>query len=129
MLERMTSLGAYSYLYAAFMAFLITYIVMKVIALRQVLRKDEFKMEYKEKDRNLAMARLTKMFPIETVNFKGRIFKKGMTVRITTLQKKVFQGEFIGKNDLNVICILTNEHIIAHEMNKISEMISLDETK
>ena len=52
-----------------------------------------------------------------------------MNVRITTMQKKVFQGEFIGKNDIDVICIVTKEHIIAHEIRKIVEMVSLDETK
>ena len=67
------------------------------------------------------------MFPIETVVFKGNVFEKGMTVRITTMQKKVFQGEFVGKNDMDIICILTKNHIIAHEIRKITDMVSVDD--
>ena len=52
-----------------------------------------------------------------------------MKVKITTMQKKVFQGEFVGKNDLDIICIVTREHIIAHEIKKITQMVSLDEKK
>ena len=129
MLEKFASLGAYNYLYAAVLAFFITYIIMKLVRIKVIVGKDELKMDIGKADKRSVMERCTKLFPIETIDFKGRIFKKGMNVRITTKQKKVFQGEFVGKNDMNVICILTGEHIIAHEIEKITEMISLDETK
>ena len=90
---------------------------------------DELSMDVKNIDKNSVMERCTKLFPIETVVFQGDVFKRGMKVKITTMQKKVFQGEFVGKNDLDIICIVTREHIIAHEIKKITQMVSLDEKK
>ena len=49
----------------------------------------------------------------------------GMKVRITTLQQKIIEGEIIGKNDKDILCIITGEHIIAHEMNKIEDITEL----
>ena len=48
-----------------------------------------------------------------------------MKVRITTLQQKIIEGEIIGKNDKDILCIITGEHIIAHEMNKIEDITEL----
>ncbi len=128
MIEKLSALSGYDYFYAAVLAFFITYIFMRFRSLKKAFNeKDELEMDMKNIDKNSIMERCTKMFPIETISFNGRVFKRGMTVRITTLQKKVFQGEFVGKNDLDIICILTNKHIIAHEIKKITEMISLDE--
>lgn len=128
MLEKLSTLSGYDYFYAAVLAFFITYIFMRFRNLKKAFNeKDELEMDMKNLDKNSIMDRCTKMFPIETISYNGKVFKKGMTVRITTLQKKVFQGEFVGKNDLDIICILTNKHIIAHEIKKITEMISLDE--
>lgn len=128
MLEGLNSLNGYDYFYAAVLAFFITYVITKFRRLKNVLsEKDELEMNVNNIDKNSVIERCTKMFPIETIIFNGSVFKKGMTVRITTMQKKVFQGEFIGKNDMDIICILTNKHIIAHEIRKITEMISLDE--
>ena len=129
MLERLSSLSAYNYLYAALLAFCITYFIMKLRKLKGMMKNDELTMNITEIDKNMVMERCTKMFPIESVSFNGTVFRKGMNVRITPMQKKVFQGEFIGKNDIDVICIVTKEHIIAHEIRKIVEMVSLDETK
>lgn len=128
MLEGFSTLSEYDYFYAAVLAFFITYILMKFKSLTKAINeKDELEMNVKNIDKTSIIERCTKMFPIETISFNGRVFKKGTVVRITTIQKKVFQGEFIGKNDLDIICILTNKHIIAHEIKKITEMISLDE--
>ncbi len=129
MLEMFSSLGIYHYFYAALLALCITYIIMKLLKFRTLLAEEEFNLSFKGSDRKSVMAKCTRLFPIETFNFKGMDFKKGMTVRITTTQQKVFQGEFIGKNNLNVICILAGEHVIAHDVEKIKEMISLDEIK
>ena len=130
MLEKFTSLSLYNYFYAAVLAFFITYIITKFIRFKRVVNSnDELSMDVKNIDKNSVMERCTKLFPIETVVFQGDVFKRGMKVKITTMQKKVFQGEFIGKNDLDIICIVTREHIIAHEIKKITQMVSLDEKK
>ena len=48
-----------------------------------------------------------------------------MKVRITTLQKRIIEGEIIGKNDKDILCIMTSQHIIAHELNKIEDITEL----
>ncbi len=128
MLEKLMSLSLYNYLYAAVLAFFLTYIIMRFKKLRRSLYEtDELAMNVKNVDRTAVMERCTKMFPIETVIFNGKVFKRGMNVKVTTVQKKIFQGEFVGKNDMDIICIVTRDHIIAHEINKITGMISLDD--
>lgn len=129
MLERFASLSAFDYIYAALLAFAITYMIRKISGLRKVMKEDELKLNMSNVDKRSVMERCTKMFPIDSVSFGGQIFTKGMKVRITTMQQKVFQGEFIGKNDLGIICILTNEHVIAHELKKITDMVSVDDIK
>ena len=130
MLEKFASLSLYNYFYAAVLAFFITYIITKFIRFKKVVNSsDELSMDVKNIDKNSVMERCTKLFPIETVVFQGDVFKRGMKVKITTMQKKVFQGEIVGKNDLDIICIVTREHIIAHEIKKITQMVSLDEKK
>ena len=129
MLDRLASLSGYDYVIAAALAFFLTYFIRRVAGIkRMIYDRDELEMNIINVDKRSVMERCAKMFPIETIVFNGSEFRKGMIVRITTLQKKVFQGEFIGKNDMDIICILTREHIIAHEIGKIAEMISVDDT-
>lgn len=130
MIDRLASLDAYSYFIAAVLAFFLTYIIMRIAGIRKILNdRDELEMDIKNADKRSVMERCAKMFPIETMVFNGSEFKKGMNVRITTMQKKVFQGEFVGKNEMDIICILTREHIIAHEIRKITDMVSVDDIK
>ena len=60
------------------------------------------------------------------VQFNGETYKRGMKLKIITLQKKSFEGEFIGCNERNMLCILTNKYIIAHEITNIQEIEILD---
>ncbi len=130
MIDRLASLDAYSYFIAAVLAFFLTYIIMRIAGIRKILNdRDELEMDIKNADKRSVMERCAKMFPIETMVFNGSEFKKGMNVRITTMQRKVFQGEFVGKNEMDIICILTREHIIAHEIRKITDMVSVDDIK
>ena len=123
MIERLSSLSAYNYIYAALLAFIITYLITRIRNFRKNINgRDELAMGYRNIDKSSVMERCIKMFPIETIVFNGNVFKKGMTVKITTMQKKVFQGEFVGKNDMDIICILTKDH------KKITEMVSVDDT-
>lgn len=129
MIERLSSLSVYNYIYAALLAFIITYLITRIRNFRKNINgRDELAMGYRNIDKSSVMERCIKMFPIETIVFNGNVFKKGMTVKITTMQKKVFQGEFVGKNDMDIICILTKDHIIAHEIKKITEIVSVDDT-
>ena len=78
-----------------------------------------------EAERIAVIKQCRSMFPLETVNFRGKVFTTGMKVRITTFQKRIIEGEIIGKNDKDILCIMTNQHIIAHELNKIEDITEL----
>ena len=70
-------------------------------------------------------ARLTvvrELFPIDVLSFKGKEFKRGMQIRITTIQQNVIVGEFIRLNRVNLVCIKTGNKIIAHQLEKIAEV-------
>ena len=70
--------------------------------------------------------RCYKLFPMEIVQFNGETYKRGMKLKIITMQKKIFEGEFIGCNEKNMLCILTSRYIIAHEMTNIQKIEILD---
>jgi len=62
------------------------------------------------------------LFPIENINFKGKIFKRGMKVRVTMQDNRKIEGEIIGANTENVICLLTAKFIITREIARIVSM-------
>ena len=70
MAERLASLSVYNYIYAALIAFVVTYLIMKVKNFKKNIEsRDELAMDYGHIDRNSVMERCIKMFPIETVVF------------------------------------------------------------
>ena len=71
------------------------------------------------------MERCREMFPIETILFRGAEFRRGMQVRIMTTQQNIIEGELIGMNKINMVCIRTRTQIIAHHLEKIQEMTRL----
>ena len=67
MLDKLAVLSGYDYFYAAVLAFLITYLIMRVRNFRNnVLKKDELEMDIKNADRKSIMDRCSKMFPTLT---------------------------------------------------------------
>jgi len=66
------------------------------------------------------------LFPIERLYFQGREFTRGMQVKIITIQKKIIEGEFIGVNEKDLVCIRTTTQIIVHQKEKIEEISTLN---
>jgi len=128
MFKAITSLSSADVVYAALMAFVITQIILGFGKIRKNMSQmglDGIKKEPTEKERMDIILKCKAMFPVGTIYFKGKVFTSGMLVRITTLQKRTIEGEIIGKNDREVLCIITKEHIIAHEIEKIEDMTVL----
>jgi len=61
-------------------------------------------------------------FPIESLDFNGATFRRGVEVRITTNRNITIEGQFIGANQSEMLCLMTNETIIAQEIGAILEM-------
>lgn len=126
--EFFSNIGVLGIIYAAFLAFIITNIILRFNSIRKILKNDdELKMEYKGVDINAVLSRCKTMFPIDTIVFGGSVFKSGMTVKIVTMQKKVIEGQLIGKNNMDILCVLTSRHVIAHEIDKIEFMEKSDD--
>lgn len=116
-------------IFGVFIAFLITTLIIKIRRFCKVLKmhhKEAISVKYKGVDLSAITAKCRSMFPIETIQFHGNEFKRGMKIKIITMQKKVIEGELVGKNKMGILCILTREHIVAHEIDKIQDITCVD---
>lgn len=126
MLKSFMNLTYMDYIYAALTAFVITQMILSLGWLKRNLERSKARLNSQnEAERMAVIKQCRNMFPLETVNFRGKVFTTGMKVRITTLQKRIIEGEIIGKNDKDILCIMTSQHIIAHELNKIEDITEL----
>ncbi|MBR2852367.1 MAG: hypothetical protein IKI92_01425 [Anaerotignum sp.] len=125
LMEGFSMLTWREYLFAAAVAYVITYIyrVFSRILKNSRERKKNGEKTYviKTFDRQ-AIDRCKELFPIDVLSFKGREFKRGMQIKVTTIQKNVIVGEFIGLSYANLVCIKTGNQIIAHQLEKIAEV-------
>ncbi|MCJ7855918.1 hypothetical protein MUJ63_06315 [Lachnospiraceae bacterium NSJ-143] len=126
MLDGFSRLTYVDVIYAALAAFVITQVVLSFSRLKRNMARMRVQPGANREAERLAIIKQCRsMFPVGTVNFRGKVFTTGMRVRITTLQKRIIEGEIIGKNDKDILCIITGQHIIAHELNKIEDMTEL----
>ena len=126
MLNGFYSLSYLDVIYAALMELVITQIILSFSKMRKTMARERLKQSLGSEFERLAVIKHCKnLLPVSTVNFRGKVFTAGMRVRITTLQKRIIEGEFIGKNDSDVLCVITGQHIIAHEINKIEDMTEM----
>ncbi|WMI81465.1 hypothetical protein [Anaerotignum sp. MB30-C6] len=107
----------------------IAYVVFSVIRrLQRAFGKNES--EFSHKVRNMDMVdvyeKCKELFPIQNLTFHGKEFSRGMHIKVITIQKKIIEGELIGINKVNLICIRTHNQIIAHQLEKVEEIIGLE---
>ena len=121
LLAGFSALGWREYLFAAGMAYVLTYIY-RVFQRRKESGKNKKKTYVIQTFDKRAIDRCKELFPIDVLSFKGKEFKRGMQIRITTIQQNVIVGEFIGLNRVNLVCIKTGNKIIAHQLEKIAEV-------
>ena len=118
LLEGFAALSWREYLFAAGVAYIITYFYRSVQRRKEKEKNSEKTYVIQTLDKR-ATERCKELFPIEVLSFQGKQFRRGMRLRITTLQKNVIVGEFIGLNRVNLVCIKTENQIIAHQLEKI----------
>ena len=63
--------------------------------------------------------RCSRLFPIENLQFDGATFKRGTIIRIVTHQQASIEGEFLGTNYNNILCLVANGYVIAQELQAI----------
>lgn len=118
------SLGWREVLFAACVAYVITYIIRTFQRLKA--KKGEKTYVVRGTDVARVYDRCKELFPIDRITFKGREFTRGMQVKVTTIQNNIIEGELIGMNKVNLVCIKTGTQIIAHQLEKIAEMTAAE---
>ena len=112
---------------AAIMALFIAGIIQMIVEYIQDRRQDEMRVGFNGFDREEAIRRCVIIFPVPVIFFNGQMFRKGTNIRITTKTQKVFQGGLVGTNSSNIVCIVTEEHIIGYEIENITEIVPVDD--
>jgi len=108
------------FIYCAILAFFVTWFIKNIIKIRSFLNGQTE--EGKRKRIAQIIEKCYTLFPTDIVNFKGSIFKRGMIVKITTMQNKTFVGKLVGMNNKNMVCIITNKYVVAHEIYNIDNI-------
>lgn len=126
MKDLLNTLSIYDWILTAIIAYFITHMILRISDFKKTIKtikqRQMISMDYKIVDLDKLMAKCHELFPINTVYFRGKAFHSGMRVRITTIQKKVIEGEIIGKSKMDLLCIKTQNQIIAHALDKIEEI-------
>ena len=126
MIEGLKSLTTVDIVYAGLMAFVATQIILSFSGRLKIKKGYKASVEgIKESDKIMIIKKCIAMFPVETIYFRGKVFTKGMKVRITTFQERVIEGEIIGKNEMDILCLIAGQHIIAHDIAKIEDIIEM----
>lgn len=120
------SLSLDEILCAAVLGLVITWLIQNIIKFRKYVKNIAANLDYKATELNNILEKCYDLFPIDKVPFKGETFLRGSKIRITTLQHKIFEGELIGLNNRNMICIMTKKYIMAHEINNIENINMLE---
>ena len=113
-------------IYIAIIAFFVTWFIHTLIRLKKIMTAEPGDKTENAKDIRAVMERCYALFPLEKFSFKGQEFSRGMKVKITTFQDRVFEGELIGTNSRNLICIMTSRNVVAHEISNIRDITLLE---
>lgn len=89
-------------------------------------RASSFVFISKAPDLEFILKKCYDLFPTEILQFRGKVYKRGMNIRLVTNQNKIFEGKFLGLNSDDMICLMTRGFIIAQALKNIEEMEILD---
>jgi hypothetical protein len=109
-------------IYSSLLALVFTWIVTGIVNILKSALSKPLDLEGLPKDMNKIMQKCYNLFPNDIIQFRGETFTRGMRVRVRTSQHKIFEGQLIGLNKDNMLCVLTKRYIVAHELDKIEEM-------
>lgn len=114
-------------IFAAIAALCLTLIIRNFVRMHRILSKAMGSAAPGKEDLKMVLERCYAIFPLERFSFHGQTFRRGMKIKITTLQNKIFEGELIGFNTKNMVCIMTSRLIVAHELQNIREIVLLED--
>ena len=120
-------------MFSATLAFFITILILtikKIIIPATIILKNEgslLSIKHKGKNKKETIDKCIGLFPLDIFFYNGEIFKRGMNIKVLTKSKKdnlliETEGKFMGRNELDTICILTNEKIMICFIDSIKEI-------
>ncbi len=112
-------------LLAMVMASLFTWLYLRLEHAFKSMVSRPLEFNYSQEDITQIINRCERLFPMGDMQFHGVTIKKGMKIRIVTIQRKTYEGEFIGCNNQNTVCVLTKHFITAQTMDNIMEIEEL----
>ncbi len=111
-------------LFAASLALILTYMV-KILGRLFRRSKPPTEFGFKPSEIHKVIEKCVMLFPRPNMAFGGSVLGKGMLVRVTTVNKRSFEGIFIGTNNDNMICILTGNLVKIDLLDNIAEVVIL----
>lgn len=102
---------------------IISFFILIFLKAFMLFRKLSRECEYPIKVFNSMVKDFYLMFPKEVIMFRGNIYKRGMLIKVTTLHKKIYEGEFVGFNGKDMICIITKTAIVTNNIKNIKDII------
>ena len=114
-------------IYAAITAFVLTNLInsLRKLSSSSSQENENKKVIIKTLELEEMKKKCESIFPIETVYFNGKVFSRGMNVKIITLHKRIIEGILVGRNSNNVVCIITPTRIVAHDIEKIESLTEI----
>jgi hypothetical protein len=107
---------------AAGAAFLLTGLVNGLVKLFKLAVNHSTEFDYEPHNRDSVTQKFCTLFPIEQLHFNNALLKRGMQVRVCTVKNKFFEGQFIGVNNENIICVITQYQVVAQELGMVEEI-------
>jgi len=108
-------------IFAAFLAIFLTWFLGMATRVIKLIVIKPTELGYSSKDVEEAIQKCCYLFPITSIIFNGTTVSRGMNVRVTT-RRKTIEGQFVGTNRENLICFITPQFVVAHELEDIQEM-------
>lgn len=114
--------------YAALLALFLTWMITTISNAFKIVISHPTEFDYNPQDLAKLLQKCYVLFPRDSILFHGQTFKRGMKVRVVTIREKIFEGQLIGSNSDNMLCVLTGKNLIAQELDDISDIIILETT-
>ena len=107
--------------YAALLALLLMWIYIIIVKIFRLLVKP-LAFHFDEKEWDKILQSCCALFPEESVTIRGAVYRRGMCLRIVTGQRRAFEGELIGRNRDDMICLLSRRCLLAHDVKHIESI-------
>ena len=108
-------------LFSAFSAFIATFFIVKLPYFYKLMKDDTHFVD-NPSNYSRILEKCFSLFPVNELEFLGATFKKGDSVRLTTKDKKIIEGLFVGLNKHKDLCVITRTFISAQNLDNVAEI-------